>query len=94
MSISLSTDQVTLCGNSSTDDKDITSWIWSPDNQDEHFTDLIHVQKKCLIVSSNQWPGICKINLEVCDEAKQCEQASVQVKANERISVAPVEALY
>merc|ERR1739838_1232971 len=30
MSINLPTDQVTLCGNSSTDDKGITSWVWSP----------------------------------------------------------------
>ena len=93
MSINLPTDQVTLCGNSSTDDKGIISWVWSPDNQNEHSTDLIHVHEKCLTVSAIQWPGIYKFNLKVCDEAKQCDQASVQVKVNERINVAPVGAL-
>ena len=93
VSINLPTDQVILCGNSSTDDKGIVEWLWTADGQNEFQTDLIHVHEKCLTVSGIQSAGIYKFNLKVFDEANQWDQASVQVKVNERINLAPVASI-
>ena len=40
--------KVTLCGNSSTDDKGIVLWSWTSDEENEYSTDMIHVHEKCL----------------------------------------------
>ena len=48
--IYLPTDHATLYGNSSTDDKGIVEWNWSPDASNPKQTGMNGVNRKCLIL--------------------------------------------
>ena len=77
--IYLPTDHATICGNSSTDDKGIVEWNWSPDASNPKQTGMNGVNRKCLTVSEIEIPGMYWFTLKVCDKKGQCDEAKAQV---------------